>query len=261
MTVHATRNYFRFGSGLVGLGLVYSFALAGCAQTSQIVETASKVTPTSSAPISEQCPALPEGFSYLDTVAPAVLVELRYAGSDNFTGEVVDGYETEAVAVLRNDAAMALAGVQANLADEGLSLLVFDAYRPTRAVDFFMAWAQTDDDSTKAEYYPAFDKPELFSLGYIAERSNHSLGGTVDLTLVDVASGEVLDMGGAFDLFDVRSNYETVGLAPMHIENRTRLRDAMIEAGFLPYPQEWWHFSFPLPDNAAPENFVIGPCA
>lgn len=201
--------------------------------------------------------ALPEGFSYVSDLAPGIEVELRYATTDNFTGSVVDGYESTDAAILRTEAAEALARVQEGLEADGLGLRVYDAFRPTRAVQFFMDWAQTDDDSTKAEYYPDFEKPQLFELGYIAEQSGHSLGGTVDLTLVDLESGEVLDMGGPFDFFGERSHYETAGLAPEQVENRRVLHEAMLAEGFEQYPLEWWHYSYPLPADTERLDFVV----
>lgn len=206
------------------------------------------------------CPSLPDGFAYLNTIDPSIEVDLRYASTNNFTGEVVDGYADANAVVLREDAAIALADVQSTLGDAGLGILVYDGFRPTRAVDFFMAWALTDDDRTRAEYYPSFDKPELFELGYIAEQSGHSLGGTVDLTLIELDTGEPLDMGGPFDLFDERSHYEASGLSDVAFENRTLLREAMMQAGFEPYPQEWWHFSYPVPKGAERLDFALEGC-
>ena len=252
-------NYAKRIAVTASLAAAALVLLAGCAQArSGVAPEAAEGS--ADAVTGASCPLLPEGFEYVSDVDPSIAVELRYATRANFTGEVVDGYESESAAVLRDDAAEALAAVQSSLAGQGLELLVFDAYRPTRAVQFFMDWAQTDDDATQAEYYPTFEKPQLFELGYIAERSKHSLGGTVDLTLVDSASGEPLDMGGEFDLFDLRSHYEAEGIDAAQFENRTRLREAMLAAGFEPYPQEWWHFSFPLPESAGARNFAIGPC-
>lgn len=206
------------------------------------------------------CPALPEGFVYLNTVDPGIETELRYAGHDNFTGDVVDGYQRANAAVLRGDAAAALARVQAALTDAGLGLRVYDAFRPTRSVAAFVAWSQNDDARTREEYYPTLTKPELFALGYIAEQSGHSLGGTVDLTLVDLATGAPLDMGGAFDLFDTRSHYDSTDVTAAQFANRTRLREAMLAEGFAPYPQEWWHFSYPVPEGAERLDFALQPC-
>lgn len=206
---------------------------------------------------SEDRARLPEGFSYVRDFAPGIEVELRYATANNFTGRVVDGYESTDAAILRTDAAKALALVQADLEERGLGLRVYDAFRPTRAVQFFMDWAQTDDDSTKSEYYPDFEKPQLFELGYIAEKSGHSLGGTVDLTLIDPATGRSLDMGGPFDFFGVRSHYEADGLTPEQIANRAVLHEAMLARGFEQYPLEWWHYSYPLPADTQRLDFPV----
>ncbi len=223
--------------------------------------TADDAASTSGDPVrAGDCPVLPSGFSYLNTIDPSIDVDLRYASTDNFTGEVVDGYGDANAVVLRTDAATALAGVQTTLADAGLGLLVYDGFRPTRAVDSFMAWSRTDDDRTRDEYYPEFSKSELFELGYIAEQSGHSLGGTVDLTLVELDSGEPLDMGSPFDLFDERSHYAAEGIGDDAFVNRTLLREAMIAAGFEPYPQEWWHFSYPVPEGAERLDFALEPC-
>ncbi len=138
-------------------------------------------------------------------VEPSIRADIRYAGSNNFVGGPVDGYEG-ATCLLSRPAAEALARVQRDLAAEGLGLLVYDCYRPQRAVDHFVRWAEdTTDARTKAEFYPNVDKSRLFDEGYIAERSGHSRGSTVDLTLVRDGTAEALDMGTPYDFFDPRS--------------------------------------------------------
>lgn len=201
--------------------------------------------------------SLPAGFSYVRDVAPGIEVQLKYATTDNFTGQIVDGYESIDAAILRTEAAEELARVQQDLEADGYGLLIYDAFRPTRAVSFFVDWSNTSDDSTRAEYYPGLEKPGLFQLGYIAEKSGHSLGGTVDVTLIDQHSGEPLDMGGAFDFFGEVSHYETTGLSEAQIANRLRLHNAMAAHGFAQYPLEWWHYSYPLGDNPMPQNFIV----
>lgn len=201
--------------------------------------------------------SLPRDFTYVSEVAPEILVDARYATSENFTGKVVDGYSDPDVAILKDEAAQALAAVQDELAASGLGLLVWDAYRPTRAVDYFVSWSESADESTKAEYYPDHAKPDLFELGYIAKQSRHSLGGTVDLTVIDAASRRAIDMGGPFDFFGDRSHYEATGLTERQRANRALLKDVMIAHGFEPYSLEWWHFSFPLDDGAEPANFPV----
>ncbi len=201
--------------------------------------------------------ALPQGFSYVRDLAPGIEVELRYATTNNFTGEIVDGYESTDAAILRTEAAEALGLVQRDLEEAGYGLLIYDAFRPTRAVSFFVDWSNSADESTRDEYYPGLEKPGLFQLGYIAEKSGHSLGGTVDVTVIDQRSGVPLDMGGAFDFFGELSHYEAAGLTSAQIANRAVLHDAMIARGFEQYPLEWWHYSFPMKGNPMPENFIV----
>lgn len=195
------------------------------------------------------------GAPFVDAagLVPGLALDLRYAGSDNFVGRPIAGYEAPRC-LLTRPAARALARVQAALAREGLGLKVFDCYRPLRAVADFAAWARDAADTRmKAAYYPRVDKADLFRLGYIAERSAHSRGSTVDLTLVRLADGAELDMGTPFDLFDETSATDSPRVGPVAMRNRHRLRDAMIRAGFTPYPQEWWHFTLkrePYPDTA-----------
>lgn len=235
--------------------ILASALLAGCAATTAPAPVRTlESSPTAQAP---SAATLPDGFVHLSETAPGVEVELRYATDDNFTGSVVDGYRSTDAAILREHAAEALGAVQRELEQQGLGLLVWDAFRPTRAVDYFVEWARNPDDSTQAEYYPGLEKAQLFELGYIAEHSRHSLGGTVDLTLIRLADGEALDMGGAFDFFGERSHYDAAGLTEEQRQNRALLRTAMELQGFEPYPLEWWHFSYPLPESTEPSDFPV----
>lgn len=194
---------------------------------------------------------LPEGFVYVRDVIPSVREEIRYAGSHNFIGRPVDGYAAPR-AVLTREAALALRAAADVFAAQGLFLLIYDGYRPQRAVDHFIRWAQDEGDTAaKAEFYPALDKIELFPRGYIAARSGHSRGSTVDLTLV-TAQGEPLDMGGEFDWFSPVSGHDYAGLTPQQRANRDLLRRGMEAAGFAPYSEEWWHYRLrgePYPDT------------
>ncbi|CAO4186593.1 M15 family metallopeptidase [Methylorubrum extorquens] len=200
-------------------------------------------------------PAAAETDPFVDAArhVPGLALDMRYAGSDNFVGRPIVGYEAPRC-LLTPQAARALARVQASLAPDGLGLKVFDCYRPRQAVADFAAWARDPADTRmKAAYYPRTDKADLFRLGYIAERSSHSRGSTVDLTLVRSADGAELDMGTPFDLFDPSSATDFPGVSPIQSRNRHRLRHAMIRAGFVPYAQEWWHFTLkdePYPDTA-----------
>lgn len=194
-----------------------------------------------------------DGFVDAARTVPGLRVEMRYAGAHNFVGRRVDGYEAP-VCLLTREAAEALAGVQAELAPAGLRLKVFDCYRPQRAVADFARWAaDLSDQSTKAEFYPNVDKTRLFELGYIAERSGHSRGSTLDLTLIDLATGVEVDMGSPFDLFDTRSwpSDETVSAAAR--ANRMRLAEVMRRHGFRPLREEWWHFT--LEDEPHPDTY------
>ncbi len=187
--------------------------------------------------------SLPEGFVYLDEVAPTIKVQLVYFGRDNFVGRRIDGYSANR-AILSRPAAIALARVQSALQSKGLGLRIFDAYRPRRAVTHFYRWSQDPKDrANKADYYPDFTKKALFSQGYIARRSSHSRGSTVDLTLVDLRSGKMLDMGSTFDFFGPVSWYRSKRISPKQKAHRKLLRDQMIKAGFKPFAQEWWHFT------------------
>lgn len=202
--------------------------------------------------------ALPAGFVYLDDSIPDIVVELRYRGSNNFLGRPVEGYQGDR-AILSQAAALALSRVQADLRPFGLGIKIFDAYRPQRAVDHFVRWAQdTADTRMKAEYYPEVDKRNLFRDDYIAERSGHSRGSTVDLTLVTLAAPHAaLDMGTPFDFFGPASWPEHPALSEQQKANRLLLRTLMIKHGFRPYPKEWWHFT--LEGEPHPETYFDFP--
>ena len=184
-----------------------------------------------------------------------ILEDIRYAGPDNFTGAPLPGYEA-ARCLLAEPAAQALAAVQADLRAAGMGLLVFDCYRPKRAVERFVRWAGSPDESTKGAYYPDVPKGELIARGYIAATSAHSRGATVDVTLVSLDSwggATPVEMGTPFDFFDERSRGDSADVSAEARENRRQLRDAMGRRGFRPLPLEWWHFTFqpePYPDRA-----------
>lgn len=200
---------------------------------------------------------VPDDFVELSAFAPAILLEVRYLGSDNFVGEPIDGYEAPLVYMSRQSAE-ALLEVQARLAQFGLGLKVFDAYRPQRAVDHFVRWAEDlDDERMKPRFYPEVEKANLFSDGYIAARSGHSRGSTVDLTLVDLASGEELDMGTPWDFFDLASWPDSQEVTTQQQANRLLLRSLMLAAGFQPLSTEWWHFT--LRDEPYTETFFDFP--
>lgn len=176
-------------------------------------------------------------------VVQTLAVDMRYAGAENFVGRPIAGYEAP-VCLLTRRTAEHLARVQAELAPLRLGLKVFDCYRPARAVADFAAWARDpNDQATKANYYPNVDKASLFELGYIAERSGHSRGSTLDVTLIDLSSGAELDMGSAYDLFDTLSWPSDPRVSATARANRALLASAMGAHGFRPLRQEWWHFT------------------
>lgn len=201
--------------------------------------------------------ALPEGFIYVADAVPSARIDARYATADNFVGQPVDGYRAPRV-VLSQPAATALARVAAELAPFGLGIKVFDGYRPQRAVDHFVRWAaDLGDQATKPRYYPGVDKGHLFRDGYIAAKSGHSRGSTVDLTLVDLASGDELPMGTPFDFFGPQSWPDYAGLPAAERANRALLRQVMTRHGFRPLREEWWHFT--LDNEPYPERYFDFP--
>ena len=197
-------------------------------------------------------------FVLLSDIVPGIIQEIRYFSTYNFIGERIAGYE-EPVAILSRPAAIALKSVSDDLAAQGLALKIFDAYRPTRAVDRFAQWAEDETDlRMKRYFYPDVNKHDLFSLGYIARRSGHSRGSTVDLTLFDMAKGRERSMGSPFDYFGKRSHTEFLKhLTDEEIENRFFLRDTMVDHGFVPIDEEWWHFT--LRDEPYPDTYFDFP--
>ena len=208
------------------------------------------------APATSDRPSLPDGFVSLDEALPDLVIDLRYATAHNFVGQQVDGYR-QLPAILSAPAAAALAKVQAALRPFGLGLKVFDAYRPQRAVDHFVRWGKDlDDQRTKPAYYPDVEKDKLFKEGYIASRSSHSRGSTVDVTLVSRDGEGVvreLDMGSRFDLFGPVSWPASRAVTPQQRANRALLQSLMGAQGFVPYAQEWWHFT--LRDEPSPDTY------
>lgn len=199
--------------------------------------------------------SLPKGFTYLDSVAPSIQQEIRYFTSYNFVGERIVGYLAPRC-ILTIAAAEALKRVQAELEPFGLGLKVYDCYRPQRAVNHFIRWAHDlRDIKMKADFYPDVDKKNLFKFGYIAARSSHSRGSTADLTIVTTAEEggkRAIDMGTGFDLFSPKSWPTSLALNGDQRVHRLLLRELMINEGFAPYPQEWWHFTLrnePFPDT------------
>ncbi|MCX4694531.1 M15 family metallopeptidase [Streptomyces sp. NBC_01408] len=201
------------------------------------------------------------GFVALREVDPSIRQDMRYAGAWNFTGGVVDGYE-EPVCLLARPAAQALRRAQRGLLRRGYALRVYDCYRPQRAVDHFVRWAREPDGPgdarAKAEFYPNVERGRLIPEGYIAEKSGHSRGSTVDLTLVEL-SGREVDMGTPFDFFDPLSHTDDPRIGAAARANRQVLKGALGEQGFVNLPEEWWHFT--LRPEAFPETHFDFPVA
>lgn len=216
----------------------------------------------------KNAPVAPEadssGFVTLTDVVPDAILEIRYFSTYNFVGDRIDGY-LEPTALLTREAADSLKAVSDDVIGLGYRLKIFDAYRPQCAVDHFMRWAKDPDDARMKQYfYPDLEKTVLFPRGYIAEKSGHTRGSTLDLTLFDMALEKEVDMGGTFDWFGVEShpdfggNPETMEYAAneriteVQFRNRMILRAAMMRHGFIPLDNEWWHFRLdnePYPDT------------
>jgi D-alanyl-D-alanine dipeptidase len=209
---------------------------------------------------------LPKGFVYLRELDPTIVQDIRYAGSHNFVGRPIRGY-LAAECILSVSAANALETVQRSLAQKKLSLIVWDCYRPKRAVGDFLQWSKDPAHSEmKAEFYPRTDKAKLFALGYLARRSAHSRGSTVDLGIVPIAAsfapppipsqslqactspkGErfedgTIDFGTGYDCLDALANTSNVRVGGIALHNRQTLKSYMKGAGFRSYAREWWHF-------------------
>jgi len=176
-------------------------------------------------------------FTDINKAIPGITFDMRYTTTENFIGRPIDGY-IEPICFLTNETAVALANVQQHLQKSGLSLCLFDCYRPQRAVDHFVRWAKDlNDTKMKSSYYPNVEKKDLFRDGYIAARSGHSRGSTVDLTI------NGLDMGTPFDFFDPRSHTDSDEVTKEQHENRMRLKKVMEANGFTNYAEEWWHYT------------------
>lgn len=191
-------------------------------------------------------------FVEVTEAVPDVILEIRYYSTYNFVGARIDGYERP-LALITREAAKSLREVSDELKAKGYRLKIWDAYRPQRAVNHFIRWAEDVQDTTmKAIFYPMVDKSQLFEQGYIYARSSHSRGSTVDLTLVEEATGKELDMGSPFDWFGVESHPDYSPLTYMQSTNRLILRNAMLRHGFEGLDSEWWHFTLvnePYPDT------------
>jgi D-alanyl-D-alanine dipeptidase len=200
---------------------------------------------------------MPNGFVYLSDLEHTIQNELRYLGSSNFIGKPVEGYHNNCV-IVTIETANALKKIQQLLAKDSLSLKVFDAYRPQQAVDHFVRWAKVLNDTLmKQEYYPNVPKRALFKHGYIASKSGHTRGSTVDITLINLKTGKELDMGSVYDFFGEESHPYYKKINEHQKKNRFLLRKVMLENGFYPYDSEWWHFT--LKNEPHPKTYFNFP--
>ncbi len=225
--------------------------------------------------LSDALAPLPHPFVSLNTIDPTIHISLRYASHDNFVGKPLIGYNSSTKVFLTKKAAQALQRVQQEVQKDGYSLVIYDGYRPQQTVDYFIEWSKDlTDQQHKALYYPYVDKERVFEMGYVACRSGHSRGSTVDVTLIKnnkklhpiIVSHRTLldgrtipflddgtvDMGSSFDLFDVASHYENKVIPECYKPLRSYLRTVMEKHGFKGYAEEWWHFVLknePFPDT------------
>ena len=243
-------NVFNKSLSFKFLALVAVFFLVSCANNNRAVR------------IEEDA----SQFVLVTDVVPDVILEIRYFSTYNFIGERIPGY-LEPIAILTRQAADSLKKVSDDLKEQGYCLKVFDAYRPQMAVDYFMKWANDFGDTTMEEYfYPELDKSVLVPQDYIAEKSGHTRGSTIDLTLFDMKTGKDVDMGCTFDYFGLASHPdvlpgEAVGayqpINEQQYSNRMILQKAMTAHGFKPYECEWWHFT--LANEPFPSTYFTFP--
>ena len=215
-----------------------------------------------------------EHFVSIPEAIPDAILEIRYFSTYNFIGDRIDGYLAP-TALLTRAAADSLRAVSDDLMRMGYRLKIYDAYRPQMAVDHFVRWAADQKDQRmKSCFYPDLRKNVLFKQGYIMEKSGHTRGSTVDLTIFDMAAGKEVDMGGTFDWFgpeshpdfcgdpdtgvyDARAGRKRNGITETQFRNRLILRKAMLRHGFKPLDEEWWHFT--LKDEPFPDTYFTFP--
>ena len=202
--------------------------------------------------IPAQTNTMPDDFVYISDMIPQAQLDIRYYSDNNFVGTRIEGYEAP-VAILSKPAAIALKNAHDAFRARGYTIRIFDAYRPQAAANHFVRWTSNlSDIKTKFAYYPRLEKKDLFPQGYIAARSSHSRGSTVDLTLIDNKTGREVDMGSSYDFFDPLSHHGATQLTPEQIAHREILKSVMQANGFKAYPWEWWHYTLesePYPDH------------
>jgi len=219
---------------------------------------------------------LPPGFVYLHDIIPDIQVSLRYASKENFVGCIVNGYFSN-VSIITKEAALGLKQAQELAKENGYELVIYDSYRPQKSVDHFIKWSEDPNDLqiTKDHYYPRTNREEAFNLGYIARKSGHTRGSTIDLTIISIGKcvlnplkpikrnlndnstilfldDGTVDMGSSFDLFDEASYTNSTLVNENHQQMRMMFKDIMEKAGFINYHKEWWHYTLknePFPDT------------
>jgi zinc D-Ala-D-Ala dipeptidase len=198
-----------------------------------------------------------DGFAFVDELVPGIRWDAKYATWDNFTGRPVDGYAANRIVGTRALCA-ALERARDEAARRGFGLLLWDGYRPQRAVDRFLRWAsEPEDGRTKQRHYPRISRAEMFERGYVAARSGHSRGSTVDLTLHHLDTGDLAPMGGDHDVMDPVSHHGAAGITNVEARNRQHLRSIMAASGFCAYECEWWHYT--LADEPYPDTYFDFP--
>jgi D-alanyl-D-alanine dipeptidase len=198
-----------------------------------------------------------DGFVFVDEAVPGVRWDAKYATWDNFTGKPVDGYLANRI-VGTIALCAALEGAREKAESLGFGLLLWDGYRPQRAVDCFVRWSQQPEDGrTKLRHYPNIDRAAMFEEGYVATKSGHSRGSTVDLTLYDLATGELVSMGSDHDFMDQISHHGAKQITQVEASNRQHLRSLMEACGFVAYDCEWWHYT--LKDEPYPATYFDFP--
>jgi D-alanyl-D-alanine dipeptidase len=196
-------------------------------------------------------------FVFVDEAVPGIRWDAKYATWDNFIGRPVDGYLANRI-VGTMALCAALQTAQEVGASRGFGLVLWDGYRPQRAVDCFLQWSkQVEYGRKKQRHYPNIDRPEMFNRGYVAAKSGHSRGSAVDLTLYHLATGELAPKGGDHDLMDPVSHHGAEAITPVEAQNRQCLRSVMEGCGFTPYHCEWWHYS--LEDEPYPDTYFDFP--
>jgi D-alanyl-D-alanine dipeptidase len=198
-----------------------------------------------------------DGFFFVDEAVSGMRWDAKYATWDNFTGKPVDGYGVNRIVGSRALCA-GLEDARDKAASSGFGLLLWDAYRPQRAVDCFLRWSkQPEDGLTKRRHYPNIDRSEIIEQGYIAVRSGHSRGSAIDLTLYNLSTGRLVPMGGDHDVMDSGSHHWAKGITQLEARNRRALCSIMEASGFKPYDCEWWHYS--LTDEPYPDTYFDFP--